>query len=105
MFPVTEIFHNLKKWLNENQGVVAVLIFALTVLFGWFSGFFKLILGKLFNKQKQPYIQSEGYITSGGPITVGNQNVVIQAPDLSGLEKQVNAMESKLQQVLESMGS
>jgi len=101
--PETEIFHNLKKWLNENQGVVVVLIFAFTILFGWFSGLFKLIIGKLFNKQRQPYIQSGGDIKSGGPIIVGNENIIIQALDSSGLEKQVNAMESKLQQVLESM--
>lgn len=103
MPPETEIFHNLKKWLNENQGVVVVLIFAFTILFGWFSGLFKLIIGKLFNKQRQPYIQSGGDIKSGGPIIVGNENIIIQALDSSGLEKQVNAMESKLQQVLESM--
>lgn len=103
MPPETEIFHNLKKWLNENQGVVVVLIFAFTILFGWFSGLFKLIIGKLFNKQRQPYIQSGGDIKSGGPIIVGNENIILQALDFSGLEKQVNAMESKLQQVLESM--
>ncbi|MGH7802165.1 MAG: hypothetical protein ACREOW_16320 [Thermodesulfobacteriota bacterium] len=103
MSPEDEIFRNLTKWLNENQGVVAVLIFALTILFGWFSGLFKLIFGKLFDKQKQPYIQSGGDSKSGGPIIVGNENIIIQALDFSGLGKQVNAMESKLQQVLESM--
>ena len=34
------------KLLNENQGVLTVVLFVLTILIGWISGIFKAILRK-----------------------------------------------------------
>ena len=39
-------FSTVVKILNENQGVLAVGIFVLTILFGWISGIFKVLWRK-----------------------------------------------------------
>lgn len=38
-----DIYTQLSTWLNDNQGVVGVAIFAATVLFGWASGIFSAL--------------------------------------------------------------
>jgi len=37
------IFENTKEWSNLNSGFVAIVIFIITILFGWFSGIFRAL--------------------------------------------------------------
>ena len=95
--PIDEI----KKWLNENQGVVAVIIFVLTVFFAWTSGLFRW----LFRKKVKPNFNIDQSIKAQGGIAVGSKNattVNIGAIHISGLE-QVNNMAQTLQTVLNAM--
>ncbi|RUP80607.1 hypothetical protein C7Y69_11165 [Alteromonas sp. KS69] len=41
-----EFYTSSLKWLNGNQGVLAVIIFLLTLLFGWISGIFRALQKK-----------------------------------------------------------
>ena len=41
--PILSLYAHLSKWANENQGVLAILIPSLLLLFGWASGLLKLI--------------------------------------------------------------
>jgi hypothetical protein len=38
-----EIYEKASQWTNENQGVVSVTIFLVTVAFGWASGIFSVL--------------------------------------------------------------
>ncbi|TIH06227.1 hypothetical protein [Pseudomonas leptonychotis] len=44
--PITELFTNASTWTNENQGVLTVALFIVTVFFGWFSGIFSALRRK-----------------------------------------------------------
>jgi hypothetical protein len=44
--PITELFTNASTWTNENQGVLTVALFIVTVIFGWFSGIFSALRRK-----------------------------------------------------------
>mgnify|MGYP003395974711 CR=1 FL=1 len=56
----------ITNWANQNQGLLAIILFLATVTIGWVSGFFKWI----FNKDKTPFI------SAGGDITVGNKTFI-----------------------------
>ena len=38
-----EVYDNASQWINDNQGVVSVTIFLVTVAFGWASGIFSTL--------------------------------------------------------------
>lgn len=40
---LTQIYPQISDWLNNNQGVIAVVIFAVTVFGGWASGIFSAL--------------------------------------------------------------
>lgn len=42
----SDLFSEVLKWLNDNQGVVSVLIFLLALFFGWASGIFSSLRRK-----------------------------------------------------------
>lgn len=44
--PISELFTNASIWTNENQGVLTVVLFIVTVIFGWFSGIFSALRRK-----------------------------------------------------------
>lgn len=47
MFPtLTELIATASKWSNDNQGVVSVVIFIITIAFGWASGIFSALRRK-----------------------------------------------------------
>ncbi|MFA5828422.1 MAG: hypothetical protein WC841_03660 [Candidatus Shapirobacteria bacterium] len=58
-------------WLNNNQGLVAVILFLMTLVIAWISGLFKWLFGR--NDRKNPYISVGGDIKTGGNISVGNK--------------------------------
>lgn len=64
----------IKDWANQNQGFLAIVLFLVSLLIGWISGFFKWLLVK-FNK-KNPYISAGGDIKAGGDISVGNKTFI-----------------------------
>jgi len=44
--PIIELFTNASTWSNENQGVLTVALFIVTIIFGWFSGVFSALRRK-----------------------------------------------------------
>lgn len=44
--PIIEWFAKASTWTNENQGVLTVALFIVTVIFGWFSGIFSALRRK-----------------------------------------------------------
>lgn len=64
----------IKDWANQNQGLLAIILFLLSLIIGWVSGFFKWIFSKF--KNKTPFISASGYIRSGGDISVGNKTFI-----------------------------
>jgi len=49
----------ITNWANQNQGLLAIILFLATVIIGWVSGFFKWI----FNKDKIPLMSAGGNVT------------------------------------------
>ena len=41
-----DLYAQLAKWLNDNQGVVGIAIFVATIGFGWLSGIFSALRRK-----------------------------------------------------------
>jgi hypothetical protein len=41
-----EIFQQTAKWLNDNQGVISIVLFVLTLMLGWVSGIFQALTRK-----------------------------------------------------------
>lgn len=41
-----ETLKNIISWTNENSGFVSVLIFLITLLIAWISGFFRMLVNK-----------------------------------------------------------
>jgi hypothetical protein len=64
----------IKDWANQNQGFLEIIMFLLTLIIGWISGFFKWVFGQ-FNR-KTPYISAGGDIKAGGDITVANKTFI-----------------------------
>ena len=64
----------IKNWANQNQGLLAIILFLLSLIIGWVSGFFKWIFSKF--KRKTPYINAGGDIRAGGDISVGNKTFI-----------------------------
>ena len=62
----------ITNWANQNQGLLAIILFLATLIIGWVSGFFKWI----FKKDKTPFISAGGDIKAGGNITVGNKTFI-----------------------------
>lgn len=58
-------------WLNNNQGLLAVIIFLITLAVAWISGIFRWLFGK--NDRKNPDISAGGDIKARGGISVGNK--------------------------------
>lgn len=69
-----DVIKILKDWANQNQGFLAIILFLLTVVIGWISGFFKWILGKF--KSNTPFISAGGDIKAGGDIHAGNKTFI-----------------------------
>lgn len=88
------------KWLNNNQGIVVVAIFVLTIL----GGLLKLVLGK--RTKPKASIKQRVDLKAGRDIIVEGNNVNLvnlQTTGFSDLEKQVANMASQLKEVLEKM--
>ncbi len=66
---------NIGNWLNNNQGIVAVAIFAITVLLGWISGLFRWLIGLLKPKKPEMNISSGKNLSVSGDIIQGENNV------------------------------
>ena len=64
--------HTITNWANQNQGLLAIILFLATVIIGWVSGFFRWI----FNKGKTPSISAGGDVKAGGDISVGNRTFI-----------------------------
>jgi hypothetical protein len=73
---MTDFIQTITDWANQNQGLLAILIFLATIIVAWFSGFLKWIFHKFFHKQPVPFISAGGDIKAGGNITVGNRTFV-----------------------------
>lgn len=69
-----DVINTLKDWANQNQGFLAILLFLISLLIGWISGFFKWFFGKF--DMKNPYISTGGDIKAGGDISVGNKTFI-----------------------------
>ncbi len=67
-------FGQITNWANQNQGLLAIILFLLSLVIGWVSGFFKWILSKFRNNT--PFIKAGGNIKAGGDITVGNKRFI-----------------------------
>lgn len=96
------------NWLNNNEGVVAVAIFVLTIVLGWISGLFKLIFKLIFGKRSssKPSENQIRDMKAGRDIIVGSENVNIlniQTTGFSDLKKQISDMESGKKKVLKKM--
>lgn len=48
----------LKDWANQNQGFLAIILFLVSLLIGWISGFFKWLFGK--SVGNKTFIQKNG---------------------------------------------
>lgn len=57
------------NWANDNQGLLAIILFLATLVVGCISWFSKLLL----DKKKAPFINAGGDIKAGGNISVGNK--------------------------------
>ena len=64
----------IKDWANQNQGLLAIILFLASLITGWFSGFFKWLFGKF--KSNTPFISAGGDIKAGGDISVGNKTFI-----------------------------
>lgn len=67
-------FEIIKNWANQNQGFLAIILFLISLLIGWISGFFKWLSGKL--DKKNSYISAGRDIKAGGDITVGDKTFI-----------------------------
>jgi tetratricopeptide (TPR) repeat protein len=88
------------KWLNNNQGIVVVAIFVLTIL----GGLLKFVLGK--RTRPKPSIRQKLDLKAGRDIIVEGDNISLvnlQTTGFSDLEKQVADMGSQLKEVLDKM--
>lgn len=66
--------NNIKTWANNNEGLLSIILFLVTLIIGWISGFFRWILGKF--KSNTPFISAGGDIKAGGDISVGNKKFI-----------------------------
>lgn len=64
----------IKDWANQNQGLLAIILFLASLIIGWFSGLFKWIFGKF--KSNTPFISAIRDIKAGGDISVGNKTFI-----------------------------
>jgi hypothetical protein len=64
----------IKDWANQNQGLLAIILFLASLIIGWFSGLFKWIFGKF--KSNVHFISAGGDIKAGGDISVGNKTFI-----------------------------
>ncbi len=65
---------NIVDWLNNNQGVVAVVIFVVTIILGWISGLFKWLIGLLKPKRAEMNVSSNGDMSISGDVIQGENN-------------------------------
>ncbi len=68
-------FSQTANWANQNQGLLAIILFLLSLIIAWVSGFFKWVFSK-FNKSKAPFISAGGDIKAGGDISAGNKTFI-----------------------------
>lgn len=88
----------MMEWLNNNQGVIAVVVFALS-LCGWLL---KLILDK--QKKSKHSVNQQVGLKAGRDIKVDNVNILnVESSGFLNLEKQVSSMNSQLKEVLYKM--
>ena len=64
----------IKDWANQNQGLLAIILFVASLIIGWISGFFKWFFGKF--KSNTPFISAGGDIKAGGDISAGNKTFI-----------------------------
>lgn len=69
-----DFFNKITDWANQNQGLLAIILFLTSLVIGWMSGFFKWILSKF--KNSTPFIKAGRNIKAGGDITVGNKTFI-----------------------------
>lgn len=67
-------FSQITNWANQNQGLLAIILFLVTLIIGWISGFFKWIFSKF--KNHTFFISATGNIKAGGDISVGNKTFI-----------------------------
>jgi hypothetical protein len=63
------------NWANQNQGLLAIILFFISLIVGWVSGFFKWVFSK-FRKKDVPFVSVGGDIKAGGNISVGNKTFI-----------------------------
>lgn len=61
----------ITNWANQNQGLLAIILFLVSLVIGWVSGFFKWVFSKF--KNNTPFIRAGRDIKAGGDISVGNK--------------------------------
>ncbi len=64
----------ITSWANQNQGLLDIILFLVSLLIAWISGLFKWIFKKL--KNNTPFISAGGDIKAGGDISVGNRTFI-----------------------------
>lgn len=69
------VMENIGDWLNNNQGIVTVVIFSITILMGWISGLFKWLIGLFKPKKAEMNISSGKNLSVSGDIIQGKNNV------------------------------
>lgn len=67
-------FSQISNWANQNQGLLAVILFIASLVIAWISGLLKWIFNKL--KNRTPFISAGGDIKAGGDISVGNKTFI-----------------------------
>ncbi len=50
----------IKDWANQNQGLLAIILFLASLIVGWISGLFKWFFGKF--KSNTPFISAGGIL-------------------------------------------
>lgn len=67
-------FSQITNWANQNQGLLAIILFLVSLIIGLISGFFKWIFNKF--KNNALFISAGGDIKAGGNISVGNKTFI-----------------------------
>lgn len=68
-------FQAITNWANQNQGLLAIILFLVSLIIGWVFGFFKWIFGK-FHKSNAPFIRAGEDIKAVSDISVGNKTFI-----------------------------
>jgi len=97
------MFDDIGKWANDNPGILAIILFIISIFIAWIAGLIKFIFNRLFRKEISHTIKVEGNFKSEGPIVIGNNNNIRIDTTNSSLEQQVEEMESRIEHGLDSI--